>query len=197
MTRWFVVAAMLAACAGPIDPGEQVDAGAEPPVDAAVATPGEMSIARAEEWVAVQVHYCQAPNHTRDADAACSSTCTRYDNPAWDLYRSDCSGFVSWAWDLAAPGRITSQFAPFKSDLTHTIIATDLRPGDAVNNMDHMMLFKEWITQPTKAAFIEEPGCSSATPYAHEFTATVMTAGMMVAIVGHGTFTAIRYDEAP
>jgi len=88
----------------------------------------------------------------------------------WDPYRSDCSGFVSWAWDLPAPGRTTGDFAPFTTDLTHTILGTDLRPGDAVNNSNHMMLFKEWVTKPTKATFMDEPGCSSATPYAHEFT---------------------------
>src|SRR5262245_61036141 len=55
------------------------------------------AIARAEEWVAVQLHYCQAPNHGRDYDAACSTYCSRYSNPLWDPYRSDCSGLVSWA----------------------------------------------------------------------------------------------------
>ena len=112
-------------------------------------------------------------------------------------YRSDCSGLVSWAWKLPPPGRITTEFAPFMTDLTKAIAGTDLRQGDAVNNSDHVMLFKAWVTKPTKATFIEEPGCSSSTPYAHEFTATVTITGETVVVTSHGTFTAIRYPDAP
>src|SRR6185295_19212940 len=64
------------------------------------------AIARAEEWVKAKLHYCQAPNHHHDFDSACSSTCNRTNNAAWDPYRSDCSGLVSWAWGLPAPGRV-------------------------------------------------------------------------------------------
>src|SRR5262249_21981173 len=73
---------------------------------------GAEAIARAEEWVDVKMPYCQAANHQRDYDDACSTYCSRPDNSDWDPYRSDCSGLVSWAWGLPAPGRVTSQFAP-------------------------------------------------------------------------------------
>ena len=159
--------------------------------------PGVESIARAMEWVDVQLHYCQAPNHQRDYDAACATYCDRLDNAAWDPYRSDCSGLVSWAWKLPPPGRVTGELAPFKTDLTYSIVATDLHQGDAVNNSDHIMLFEKWDTKPTKATFIEEPGCSSSQPYARKFSATVMAMGKTIIVSGYGTFTAIRYDEAP
>jgi len=156
-----------------------------------------ISVSRAEQWVTAKLKYCQAPNHERDYDAACSSICDRQDNPAWDPYRSDCSGLVSWAWKLPAPGRVTTQFAPFKTDITHVIQATNLAPGDAVNNSEHIMLFKKWITHPTKAVFIEEPGCSTSEPYAHEVTATVTISGSTIHVPGFDAFTAIRYPNAP
>jgi hypothetical protein len=153
------------------------------------------AITRAEEWVSAKLHYCQAPNHHHDGDTACSSTCNRTDNAAWDPYRSDCSGLVSWAWGLPAPGRVTGEFAPFQHDITHTISASSLAPGDAVNNSEHVMLFKAWVTPGQVARFIEEPGCSSSTPYAHEFTSSVSISGSSIHVSWNGmTFTAIRYN---
>jgi len=163
----------------------------EPTVDAGPMV--DPAIARGELWIEAKVPYCQAINHAHDADADCASTCTRPDNADWDPYRSDCSGFVSWAWDLPSTGggRTTAGFAPFKTDITHVIDGLDLQPGDAVNNDEHIMMFKEWTTKGTEATFMEEPGCSSATPYAHEFTAKVTLDGDSVAVQYHGTFTAI------
>jgi hypothetical protein len=198
-----LVLLLVAACSGDIAGGhdEPPDAAGEP-VDApqgsgSGSAMGSVSVQRAEQWVAAKLQYCQAPNHERDYDAACASTCERKDNAAWDPYRSDCSGLVSWAWKLPAPGRVTTQFAPFKTDITHAIQATNLEPGDAVNNVDHIMLFKKWVTHPTRAVFIEEPGCSSSTPYAHEVTENVTISGTTINVPGHAPFTAIRYPQAP
>jgi hypothetical protein len=153
------------------------------------------AIARAEEWVNAKLHYCQSANHARDYDSACSTYCERTNNSAWDPYRSDCSGLVSWAWGLAAPGRVTGEFAPFRTDITHTIEASSLSPGDAVNNSEHVMLFKAWVNPGHEATFIEEPGCSSSTPYAHEFTSSVSISGHSISVSHNGmTFTAIRYN---
>jgi len=185
---------LLGACTGQIDSNDQPDGGVPGP-DAATPDMTNPAVARAQLWVDAKVPYCQAPNHKPDADAACASTCTRPDNAAWDPYRSDCSGFVSWAWDLPAPGRTTSLFAPFKTDITTAIQAADLVPGDAVNNDQHMMLFVAWVTDGVTATFMEEPGCSSATPYAHAFTADVTLTGETIVVAHHGTFTAIRYTK--
>jgi MYXO-CTERM domain-containing protein len=156
------------------------------------------AIAFAEEWVAAKLQYCQSPNGQPDPDTACSSTCVRTSNPQWDPYRSDCSGFVSWAWQLPAPGRVTSTFAPFDTTVSSVIACSDLKPGDAANRDSggHMVLFKEWVTPGTEAIFIEEPGCSSSQPYAHEFTSAVTCSGNDVDIAYEGTtFRAIRYDH--
>jgi hypothetical protein len=160
------------------------------------------AIARADEWVKAKLPYCQSANHHADGDGACSPVCNRQDNSAWDPYRSDCSGLVSWAWGLPPPGRVTWEFAPFLSDITETIAAIDLEPGDAVNNHEHVMLFKNWVTKGHEATFIEEPGCSSSEPYAHEFTSSVSISGSSIFISYNGaSFTSIHYksltQEAP
>ena len=161
------------------------------------AAPGAGAIARASEWVSAKVPYCQAANHEPDHDSACAATCDRPDNADWDPYRSDCSGFVSWAWALPPPGRTTAELAPFRTDLTHEIDGVELRAGDAVNNSDHVMLFVAWTKPGAEAAFMEETGCSSETPYAVEVTEAVTVDGSAVTVQYHGTFTAIRYDAAP
>ena len=152
------------------------------------------AVSRAEQWVSAQLAYCQSANGQRDYDPSCSSVCNRTSNAAWDPYRSDCSGLVSWSWDLPAPGRVTGTFAPFVTDISSAIAASDLQPGDAVNSVDHIMLFKEWVTPGQVATFIEEPGCSASTPYAHEFTSGVTLSGSSIYVAWNGmTFTAIRY----
>lgn len=187
---------VLASCTGDVS-GGGAGSGAMQPDAAPAMMPGEGSIARGALWVAAKVPYCQSPNHQPDGDSACSATCTRPDNPDWDPYRSDCSGFVSWAWDLPAPGRTTAGFAPFQNDLTHEIAGDQLRPGDAVNNSEHVMLFEAWTKPGMEAKFMEETGCSSSTPYAVEVTESVTISGSSVTVQYHGTFTAIRYDSAP
>jgi hypothetical protein len=152
-------------------------------------------MARAESWVAVKMPYCQVANHVHDIDPYCPSVCNRPDNATWNPYRSDCSGFVSFVWGLGAPGRVTKQFAPFVNDITHTINAIDLQPGDAVNNDEHVMLFKSWVQKGTIATFVEEPGCQSSQPYARENTTSVSINGDTIHLASNGmTFYAIRLN---
>jgi hypothetical protein len=184
---------LVAGCTGAIDGTQTADDMPGPDAGPTVA----MSVARAQLWVDAQVPYCQAPNHEHDNDADCPSTCERPDVPDWDPYRSDCSGFVSWAWALPAPGRVTSTFAPFDMEITQVIQAADLQPGDAINNSTHMMLFKEWVVPGETATFMEEPGCSSTEPYARQFTADVTLDATSITVLHRGTFTAIRYPDAP
>ena len=191
------LAALVVACsASTEDPGDRAVENTGETTSALSLTTSE-AIARAEQWVAVKLHYCQAAYGARDYDSACSTYCNRQSNPAWNPYRSDCSGFVSWAWGLPAPGRVTGQFAPFEKDITRVIEATDLQEGDAINNSEHIMLFKEWVTPGMTAKFLEEPGCSASQPYAREITADVTITGDMVAVANRSTYTAIRYDSAP
>ena len=91
---------------------------------------------------------------------------------------------------------MTGEFAPYETDITHSISASSLQPGDAVNNSDHVMLFKAWVSSGHEATFIEEPGCSANPPHAHEFTSSVSLNGDSIYVSYNGmTFTAIRYNS--
>ena len=188
-----------AACAAPVDSAPDE---ADPALGTSVAAvTAADAIARAEEWVAAKLLYCQSPNGADDSiDPACSPVCMRTSNPAWDPYRSDCSGLVSWAWELPAPGHTTAEFAPNQAGITSVIDASTLAMGDAVNTDDsassehHIMLFKGWTVPGQTATFIEEPGCSANPDYAHEFTSTVSIQGTSITVDYNGiTFEAIRY----
>jgi len=185
------VVAVVAACATATTPGDDVG------TTTAQALSGSEIISRAQQWVNAQLQYCQSPNGQSDTiDPSCSPVCQRQSNPEWDPYRSDCSGFIAWSWALPAPGQTTDGFAPADTSVSYVIQGNDLQPGDALNNPgDHIVLFVGWQTQGSVANFYEEPGCSSATPYAHAFTSAVTINGSSVSIAYEGnTFTAIRYN---
>jgi uncharacterized membrane protein YgcG len=178
-------------------------------------------ISRGMEWVDAKLHYCQAERGGVDDDNACwgwegpSHRCDRESNAAWNDYRSDCSGFVTWSWGLASDvhgtfgGYATGHFAPYNGQpygentvFSHTIDALDLQPGDALNKITpsasegHIILFKSWVKKGEVANLMEEPGCSSPTPYAHDFVSNVQISdGDHVAIDVEGeSFYAIRFD---
>jgi hypothetical protein len=157
-------------------------------------------ISRGMQWVDAELQYCESAYDQPDYDPACSSVCYRQENPAWDAYRSDCSGFVTWSWGLPPVGDggyVTGDFAPYSSTFSHVIPAASLQPGDAANRNSggHIVLFKQWVAVGSVAVFMEEPGCSSPTPYAHEFTSNVSISGSNVYIDFEGdTFTTIRFD---
>jgi MYXO-CTERM domain-containing protein len=198
------LAVAVAAACGCAEPGPESAPAVDGPVAASAASiTAADAISRAEEWVTAQLQYCQSPNGADDSiDPSCSPVCHRTSNPDWDPYRSDCSGLVSWAWDLPAPGRTTAEFAPNETDITSEIQASSLQTGDAVCTDDstssdhHIMLFKAWTIQGQEATFIEEPGCSSNPDYAHEFTSSVTLSGTSITVAYNGvTFHAIRYAE--
>jgi hypothetical protein len=192
----FVLA--VAACSSA--PGEDV-AGSS-----VAAISGSTIVSRGMEWVDAGLHYCQAARGAYDGDESCwaweggSHICDRESNAAWNAYRSDCSGFVTFAWGLPPVGDggyVTSEFAPYDNSFSHVIDGIQLQPGDALNKTpdEHIVLFKEWVTVGESAVFMEEPGCSVSTPYAHEFTSNVSISGSEVYISYEGaTFYAIRYN---
>ncbi len=142
-------------------------------------------IARAELWVAAALPYCQSANHQPDADKSCASTCNRPGEPAeWDPYRSDCSGFVSWAWGLPPPGRTTTQFG----DVTKSIQGSELQPGDALLAAGkHIILFIQWsdgghsesAVTPGRAGMLGKPSRALTSS-----TAAVTISGSQVKVTG-------------
>jgi uncharacterized membrane protein YgcG len=192
---------LVAAAACSSAPGEDT-------ASSAAAITGSTIVSRGMEWVDAKLHYCQAAHDAVDYDSSCwpwegpSHRCDRESNAAWNAYRSDCSGFVTFAWGLPAVGDggyVTSEFAPYGTSFSHTIEGSALEPGDALNKTpdEHIILFKQWVTAGRTAVFMEEPGCSSAVPYAHEFTSNVSISGSEVYVDYEGaTFYAIRYNGA-
>jgi uncharacterized membrane protein YgcG len=180
--------------------------GGEDTGSSAAAITGSTIVSRGMEWVDAKLHYCQAAHGAVDYDSSCwawegsSHRCERTSNAAWNAYRSDCSGFVTFAWGLPAVGDggyVTGEFAPYGTSFSHTIPGSDLQPGDALNKTpdDHIILFKEWVSVGHSAVFMEEPGCSSSQPYAHEFTSNVSINGDKVYVSYEGaTFYAIRFN---
>ncbi len=168
---------------------------------------GATIISNAQQWVTAKLHYCQAKYGAVDGDSSCwgwegsSHICDRESNSAWNPYRSDCSGFVTWSWGLPAVGDggyVTSDFAPFSTSFSSVIQASGLQPGDAANKTagGHIVLFVKWTSTGKEAEFMEEPGCSASEPYAHSFTSSVSLSGSSIYIDYEGEdFTAIRYKD--
>jgi hypothetical protein len=146
-------------------------------------------VARAREWVAAGVPYCQCPYGGSDSHGYCAN---RPENPEWDPYRSDCSGYVSFAWALGGPGRVCSGFAPYDGGVSYVIDAADLKPGDAINCGEHIMLFSGWVDFGSVARLIDESDWGYV---ARERELGVTISGSTITRTGWPScpFTAIRY----
>lgn len=114
-------------------PGVPVQGGAEPPKPPQGGSTRAEALQRAATWLTAnngkQVPYSQAR--------------------LWkDGYRQDCSGYVSMALGLAAPGTNTVGLA--SSSITKPITLNDLRPGDLLidasgdSNTRHVVMFEKW-----------------------------------------------------
>lgn len=141
-----------------------------PGLDDACAAPGGAAmIGRAQAWVDVDMPYCGGVN--RGPDAICDGTCQRSgaaDRAEWNVYRSDCSGFISYVWQLPPVdgGRRTWELAPFDTSVSEEVDAAALQPGDALNatiadlQSQHVMLFAGWIDSALHLArIIDEANC--------------------------------------
>src|SRR5207253_2465692 len=92
---------------------------------------------RAFDWIHRAVPYCQCVNSHGGS------------------YRTDCSGFVSMVWGLAAPGHTTYSFAggPWDDHASVRLGSREsLRTGDALNypgsvsaGTGHIVLFGGWL----------------------------------------------------
>ena len=133
---------------------------AAPPTDSSF---GARTLARAREWISADMPYCGGPNG--GADVICGGTCTRTgsaESAAWDDYRSDCSGFVSWSWGLDPPGETTRTLAPYATDVSSLITVDDLQPGDALNGSGHVMLFGGWEDKASgQIRILQESRCGT------------------------------------
>lgn len=152
---------------------------------------GDGAVSRARTWVDAGMPYCGATNGGNDL--ICGGTCVRPSaarSPDWDHYRSDCSGLVSYALGLPAPGILARQF----DDVSTPINGRDLRPGDVLQQGDgkHVVLFSGWIDRDRgRATIIQEGSCGGS---AEEMNVTISPqSGSTVKLWGV-TYNALRYD---
>lgn len=75
-------------------------------------------------------------------------------NSRHDGYRQDCSGFVSFVWQLSKPGTSPSGL----KNSSYQIEFSKLKPGDALISSSHAMIFVQWVDQSagTFIAYEEE-----------------------------------------
>jgi hypothetical protein len=187
---------------GPADDGDPDGPAPTPAVDKPVESPAhdpsfaDTTLARARQWIAAEMPYCGGPNGGKDL--ICGGTCER-DGAAqsadWDVYRSDCSGFVSWSWGLDPPGRTTSTLAPYDTKESVLIKVDDLAPGDALNSGHHVMLFGGWTDADAgKAIVLQESRCGTV---ASEKVATFTRVDDTTLRISDGrTFRTIRAKRA-
>jgi hypothetical protein len=152
------------------DPSGNGDSDPDPPAAAPTSpapphdpTFAERTLTRARLWIDADMPYCGGPNG--GDDVICGGTCTRTGtakSSEWDDYRSDCSGFVSWSWGLAAPGETTRTLAPYETKVSTLITVDELEAGDALNGAGHVMLFGGWADKAAgKATILQESRCGT------------------------------------
>ncbi len=117
---------------------------------------------RARAWVADAVPYCGGVNG--GTDYICGGTCNRPFR-AWDNFRTDCSGFVSWAWQIMDDPS-TSEYISDRSGSSgwSTIAIDSLQAGDALVTNGHIKLFSAFAGAGA-ANILEEYDCNRV---AHE-----------------------------
>ncbi|MEO8878248.1 MAG: hypothetical protein ABI461_21825, partial [Polyangiaceae bacterium] len=106
-------------------------------------------IARADAYVAANVLYCQAPagQEYNDSEACYPGVACPDPSPAkpWHDYRTDCSGFVSYVWQIPSdPDTSTFSYDESGSQGWSSIALADLRGGDAIVAEGHIKLFSKY-----------------------------------------------------
>eukprot|EP01012_Entosiphon_sulcatum_P034801 TRINITY_DN441_c0_g2_i1.p1 TRINITY_DN441_c0_g2~~TRINITY_DN441_c0_g2_i1.p1 ORF type:complete len:254 (+),score=45.25 TRINITY_DN441_c0_g2_i1:26-763(+) len=116
-------------------------------------------MSRAEEWISKQIPYCQC-----NGPSECCGNC-----PYCGSYRCDCSGYVSYTWDLGR-GYTTSTLL----QVAHKITKEELQEGDAMLcPSEHVALFGGWAnSEKTHFYALQEPGCHTSGPH-HAFKSVV------------------------
>jgi len=147
---------VLAGCASSATDGESVGGSAD-----------EISasdiMARANAYIAANVLYCQAPAgqyYTGPENCYPGVACPAPEGHPWDDYRTDCSGFVSYVWQIPSD----PDTATFSYDMSGpqgwTSIAFDsLRAGDALVAEGHIKLFSKF-EGANAAQIYEEYDCN-------------------------------------
>lgn len=192
MQLGFALAVSLFAGACVVEPNLPSDEGVEHSVaDTSEPITVDEVLARAQLWLDAKVPYCGGVRN--GTDYICGGTCSR-PAAAWDAYRSDCSGFVSWSWGLPGPGWDTGTFVAKIGGSVKQLNVDQLEPGDAIvtTAKGHIVLFRRWITANKRIEVWEESSCGQV---AHSKEVNITINSPTVLHLGTDTraFTPIRY----
>lgn len=150
---WCAILPLVVGCSS--EPGAD-DEGSVDSVGESITTSPTAIMARAQQWVDLRVPYCGGVRG--GTDYICGGICNRPSEP-WNGYRSDCSGFVSWAWqipdDPTTYGYINDRAG---ENGWSSVGIDDLRRGDAIVCDGHIKLFDAFVGANT-ARIYEEYDC--------------------------------------
>lgn len=153
-----LVLLLAAGCAGTESepPSTNEPAVDEPLGETSEAITANEVMTRAQEWVDLEVPYCGGVNG--GTDYICGGTCERPSAP-WDDFRTDCSGFVSWCWQISSDPTTDTYMNDHSGDNGwHTISIDDLATGDAVVCDGHIKLWNDFASD-SSADIFEEYNC--------------------------------------
>ncbi|WP_394846360.1 VCBS repeat-containing protein [Pendulispora brunnea] len=180
LTLGLFAASLIPACAPAVDEEETSEETSQPISVSEI-------MARAHEWVDKAVPYCGGVRGGRDV--LCGGTCNRPPAP-WDAYRSDCSGYVAWSWQLGAD-LTTATFVNDRGGANGwtTISIDNLQAGDALVTNGHIKLFSHFVASNTMD-ILEEYDCDRV---AREAVQSFTRSGNTVKFAGDGrVYHAIR-----
>ncbi|MEI6096188.1 MAG: hypothetical protein WCR08_12145 [Gammaproteobacteria bacterium] len=108
--------------------------------------PSDAAVSRAKIWVDRKVKYSLVEYYNT---ASLERSRTNSDaKQGW--YRTDCSGFISYAWDIGT----SPDTATIHKKYTINIPFTDLKPGDVINSNPqhagidaHIVMFVKWLNK--------------------------------------------------
>jgi hypothetical protein len=174
MRNWLIgLVIAIGLCLPPADVSAQgsVPPEAEPSPSSLM---GDEIVARAKEWIDAKVPYSQAAYYNG--------------------YRTDCSGFVSFAWQIHTPdGRTHSPDGVTLANQFGSLIEFErLAPGDILDNMQygdggHVVIFVRWIEKGVSFEAYEENGGVN-------YSRAVATRLTLQALRGGG-MTIVEYEE--
>ena len=116
-------------------------------------------MARADSYLAANITYCGGPRGGQDETTCGEGICQQPMGP-WNNYRSDCSGFVSYVWQIPSdPDTATYSYDQSGSMGWSTIGIDQLRAGDALVAQGHIKLFASF-SGSSAALVYEEYDCN-------------------------------------
>lgn len=144
---------VVAACGGTVGAPDETG-------DTSQAMTANDIMARANDYLTHNIVYCGGALGEEDGTKCGEGICHPPAGP-WDGYRSDCSGFVSYCWQIPSDPDSDAYMQDESGSLGWKTIAIDeLQPGDAVVTSGHIKLWGGFSGSDA-ALIYEEYNCNT------------------------------------